>query len=103
MVPHGKIEDALHEAAEVDEQVFAVTGIPDERRGERIAVLHTLEEERVPDIIASLSDTGLPNLFIPRIDQFVRVEAIPILWTGKLDLTEVKRRAATALSVNSGK
>ncbi|MBQ42204.1 MAG: acyl-[ACP]--phospholipid O-acyltransferase [Gemmatimonadetes bacterium] len=103
MVPHGKIEDALHEAAEVDEQVFAVTGIPDERRGERIAVLHTLEEERVPDIIASLSDTGLPNLFIPRIDQFVWVEAIPILGTGKLDLTEVKRRAATALSVDSGK
>ena len=67
------------------------------------AVLHTLEEERVPDIIASLSDTGLPNLFIPRIDQFVWVEAIPILGTGKLDLTEVKRRAATALSVDSGK
>ena len=95
--------EALHNATDFDEKVFAVTGVPDEKRGECIAVLHALEEERIPDIIASLSDTGLPNLFIPRIDQFVWVEAIPILGTGKLDLTEVKRRAATALSIDSGK
>ena len=33
MVPHGKVEEALHEAAESDVQVFAVTSIPDDKKG----------------------------------------------------------------------
>ena len=48
MVPHGKVEEALHLAAEADTQIFAVTGIPDEKKGERLAVLHTLDESRIP-------------------------------------------------------
>ena len=33
MVPHGRVEEALHQAAESEVPVFAVTGIPDERKG----------------------------------------------------------------------
>ena len=46
MVPHGRVEEALQEAADAPMQVFAVTAVPDERKGERLAVLHTLEESR---------------------------------------------------------
>ena len=42
MVPHVKIEDKLHELADVTEQLFAVTSLPDEKKGERIVVVHTL-------------------------------------------------------------
>src|SRR5262249_10120840 len=77
MVPHGRVEDALQEAAGASLQVFAVTAVPDERKGERLAVLHTLEEAAIPGIVEKLSASGLPNLFIPRRDQFVKVEKLP--------------------------
>ena len=54
MVPHGKVEEALQQAAGTDIQVFAVTGIPDDRKGEQLAVLHTLEESRIPEILEKL-------------------------------------------------
>ncbi len=43
MVPHIKVEDILQELAGVTEQTFVVTAVPDERKGERLVVLHTLE------------------------------------------------------------
>ncbi|THJ17213.1 MAG: MFS transporter [Nitrospira sp. CG24B] len=98
MVPHGKVEEALQQAAEADTQVFAVTGLPDEKKGERLAVLHTLEESRIPRILERVSASGLPNLFIPGKNQFVKVDALPVLGTGKLDLRNVKRIAVERLS-----
>ncbi|MBM4126417.1 MAG: MFS transporter [Nitrospira sp.] len=98
MVPHGKVEEALHQAAEADTQVFAVTGIPDEKKGERLAVLHTLDESRIPAILDKVSTSGLPNLFIPGKQQFVKVEALPVLGTGKLDLRGIKRIALEKLA-----
>ena len=98
MVPHGRVEEALQEAAGATQQVFAVTAVPDERKGERLAVLHTLDEAALPAILEKLSASGLPNLFVPRRDQFVKVAQLPILGTGKLDLREVKRFATEALT-----
>ena len=51
-------------------QVFAVTGIPDDRKGEQLAVLHTIDEARIPDILGKLAANGLPNLFMPPREQF---------------------------------
>jgi acyl-[acyl-carrier-protein]-phospholipid O-acyltransferase/long-chain-fatty-acid--[acyl-carrier-protein] ligase len=97
MVPHGRVEEALHQAAGADGQVFAVTAIPDERKGERLAVLHTLDESRLPEILDRLAAQGLPNLFIPRRSHFVRVEKLPILGSGKMDLRAVKQIALARL------
>jgi acyl-[acyl-carrier-protein]-phospholipid O-acyltransferase/long-chain-fatty-acid--[acyl-carrier-protein] ligase len=98
MVPHGRVEEALHEAAGVDGQVFAVTGIPDERKGEQLAVLHTLDERMIPEILDKVAATGLSNLFIPRRDHCIKVDALPMLGTGKLDLRALKRIAMERLS-----
>ncbi len=97
MVPHGRVEDALQEAAGADAQVFAVTAIPDERKGERLAVLHTLEDRAIPRILEEVAARGLPNLFIPRRDHFFRVDQLPVLGTGKLDLRRVKQIALEKL------
>lgn len=97
MVPHGKVEEALQQAAEAETQVFAVTGLPDEKKGERLAVLHTLDDSLIPEILVKLSSTGLPNLFIPSRSQFVKVETLPVLGTGKLDLRGVRRIATERL------
>ena len=93
MIPHGRVEEALQEAYGDQLQVFAVTSVLDEREGELLAVLHTLEEDRIPNVLEKVGAAGLPNLFIPRKDQFLKVDQIPILGTGKLDLSEIKRIA----------
>ena len=94
MVPHGRVEEALQEASGVTEQSFAVCGVPDERKGERLAVLTTLAAARIPEILARVAKMGLPNLYLPRRDAFVHVDKLPVLGTGKLDLRAVKRIAA---------
>ena len=99
MVPHGKVEDSLQDASGEAMQVFAVTCIPDEKKGERLAVLHTLSEDVIPGIVDKLSDMGLPNLFIPRANQFVQVKELPLLGTGKLDLRGIKKIAMEAFGV----
>jgi len=98
MVPHGRVEEMLQQAAAAEMQVFAVTGIPDERKGEQLAVLHTLDEARIPEIIAKLAADGLPNLFIPSRGNFIKVEALPVLGTGKMDLRGLKRIAMEHLA-----
>jgi len=98
MVPHGRVEEALQQATGADTQVFAVTGIPDERKGEQLAVLHTVEESQIPDIVAKLGASGLPNLYIPSRANFIKVGALPLLGTGKMDLRSLKRIAMERLT-----
>jgi len=93
MVPHIKIEDTLHEISGSMEQIFAVTAIPDERKGERLIVLHTLPNERLQECLAELAKSELPALWKPRPDQFVHVDSLPYLGTGKLDLRRLKEIA----------
>jgi len=102
MVLHGQVEEALQQAAGADTQVFAVIGIPDEKKGERLAVLHTLDEARIPEILGQLTTNGLPNLFIPSRANFVKVEALPMLGTGKMDLRGLKRIAMERLQPREG-
>ncbi|HPT45956.1 MAG TPA: acyl-[ACP]--phospholipid O-acyltransferase [Candidatus Rifleibacterium sp.] len=96
MVPHGKVEDALHEALGSDIKVFAVTAVPDERKGETLAVVHTIDEEKIAGVLEKMSGMGLPNLFIPKKDRFVKVDKIPLLGTGKVDLRGLKETAMRA-------
>ncbi len=94
MVPHIKIEDKLHELAEVTEQVFAVTSLPDEKKGEKIVVVHTLPEEKLAPVLEKLAKSDLPALWKPRSNQFFHADALPVLGTGKIDLRGVKSLAA---------
>jgi acyl-[acyl-carrier-protein]-phospholipid O-acyltransferase/long-chain-fatty-acid--[acyl-carrier-protein] ligase len=92
MIPLVRIEDALQKiVAHTDngELHAAVTSIPDERRGERIVVLHTHLDVRPDEICRRLAATGMPNLWVPSPDSFVEVDAIPILGSGKTDLKAV--------------
>jgi acyl-[acyl-carrier-protein]-phospholipid O-acyltransferase/long-chain-fatty-acid--[acyl-carrier-protein] ligase len=99
MVPHERVEEALHQAIGADQRVFAVTAVGDAKKGEQLAVLHTTDDGQVAKALDSLGTLGLPNLFIPRRDHFIKVEALPILGTGKLDLRGARRMAEEALAV----
>jgi len=95
MVPHIKIEDKLHELAGITEQVFAVTSLPDEKKGERIVVLSTLSMEQLAPVIEKLSQCDLPSLWKPKANLFFHTDAVPVLGTGKIDLRGVKALAAS--------
>ncbi len=94
MVPHIKVEEKLSELAQVREVTsFAVVGLPDEKKGERLVVLHTLDDAALAELLKHLPQCGLPNLWIPKPNQFYRVEKFPLTGTGKLDLRKVKEIA----------
>jgi acyl-[acyl-carrier-protein]-phospholipid O-acyltransferase/long-chain-fatty-acid--[acyl-carrier-protein] ligase len=100
MVPHIRIEDKLHELAEVTEQVFAVTSLPDEKKGERIAVLTTLPAPKLAAVLEKLPQCDLPSLWKPKANLFFHVDALPLLGTGKMDLRGVKS-IATAMALTA--
>jgi acyl-[acyl-carrier-protein]-phospholipid O-acyltransferase/long-chain-fatty-acid--[acyl-carrier-protein] ligase len=93
MVPHIKIEEKLNELAETPERSFVVTGVPDGKKGERLVVLHTITPEEIKPIIERLGNSDLPNLWIPRANQFFQIEELPHLGSGKLDLRRVNEIA----------
>ena len=93
MVPHIKIEEKLHELAGATEQTFAVTGVPDEKKGEKLVVLHKLNAEQLKPVLEKLTQADLPNLWKPRAEQFFHIDALPYLGTGKLDLRKIKELA----------
>ncbi len=97
MVPHIKVEEKLHELLEADGQVLAITSIPDEKKGERLIVLHTLPENVLRDCIERLSKSDLPALWKPKPDQFLHVEQLPYLGTGKLDLRKLRELALAGI------
>ena len=95
MVPHIRIEEKLHELADVTEQMFAVTAVPDEKKGERIIVIHTLPETLLTPVLEKLSKCDLPALWKPKPNQFVHVDSIPTLGTGKMDLRAIRALATS--------
>ena len=105
MVPHLKIEELLSEFLDLtpdddddDHLAVAVTAVPCERKGERLVVLYTRDHKTVDEMTAVLKDAGLPNVFIPSTDSFFRVDALPILGTGKIDLKGIKDKASEVTS-----
>ena len=59
--------------------------------GEALVLLTTRDFD-LAELRKKLADAGLPNLWIPRVVK--KIEAIPVLGTGKLDLKRCKELAA---------
>jgi acyl-[acyl-carrier-protein]-phospholipid O-acyltransferase/long-chain-fatty-acid--[acyl-carrier-protein] ligase len=87
------VEEKLHELAEITEQTFVVTGVPDGKKGERLVVLHTTTDARLAELIAKLAQSDLPNLWKPSRGQYFHVDALPYLGSGKLDLRSLREIA----------
>jgi acyl-[acyl-carrier-protein]-phospholipid O-acyltransferase / long-chain-fatty-acid--[acyl-carrier-protein] ligase len=90
MVPHIKVEETLQELAGATEQSFVVTSVADEKKGERLIVLHTLADDKLDEVLQQLAKSELPPLWRPRRDQFVRLDKLPYLGTGKVDLRKAR-------------
>lgn len=93
MVPHVAVEEALLNATGLTGPVLAVTGIPDEKKGERLVVLYTPECGDPAWLQQALEASELPNLWRPAKDAYFAVDAIPLLGTGKTDLAALRELA----------
>jgi acyl-[acyl-carrier-protein]-phospholipid O-acyltransferase/long-chain-fatty-acid--[acyl-carrier-protein] ligase len=97
MVPHETIEQKILAALKIEEQgerIIAIMGVPDQTKGEALVLLSTLEIDQ-PGLRSALSAAGLPNLWIPRVIR--RVDTIPALASGKMDLGACKKMAEEAV------
>ena len=91
MVPHLKIEDAVHGA--LGDEPCVVVGVPDEKKGEKLVVLYTRQGIAPEDVWKRLSETDLPRLWLPKRENIYCVDCLPTLGSGKLDLRGVRARA----------
>ncbi len=104
MVPLERLEEEMHDAFTLHERVFAVTAVADEKRGERLIVLHLpMPTGITPKAICDkLSERGLPNLWVPSERDFIPVAEMPVLGSGKLDLRRVKQLAEQLVLGHNG-
>jgi acyl-[acyl-carrier-protein]-phospholipid O-acyltransferase / long-chain-fatty-acid--[acyl-carrier-protein] ligase len=97
MVPHLRIEDAI--SAVLDGAPCAVTAVPDEQRGERLAALY-VSAVAPAELWRRLAATDMPRLWIPKRENVYPVAALPLLGTGKLDLRALKDQARQLAEVS---
>ncbi|MFA5257895.1 MAG: AMP-binding protein [Opitutales bacterium] len=93
MVPHGTVEQAVVQAFHLEESevpMVAVTGARDDAKGESL-VLFTAMDIDAATLRERLIAQAIPNLWIPR--RIRRVDAIPCLASGKLDLRTLRDAA----------
>ncbi len=94
MVPHGTVEQKIFEVfgwEQTESPLFVVTAVPDATKGESLVLL-TTREVSVDELRTRLLEAGLPSLWVPKVVR--RVEVVPVLGTGKVDLKRCREIAA---------
>jgi acyl-[acyl-carrier-protein]-phospholipid O-acyltransferase / long-chain-fatty-acid--[acyl-carrier-protein] ligase len=93
MVPHEAVEERISSSLGISgeaDRVIALVGVPDAAKGEALVLLSAIDID-LQKLRASLSEAGVPNLWIPKMIR--RVETIPLLASGKLDSRRCKEIA----------
>ena len=114
MVPHVLIEETIEKIFAEAEQInqdgrngeetsreeresggprCSVTAVPDQKKGELIVVLLASHAVSPEEIRKKMIEQKVPNIWIPSAGAFIYVDAIPVLGTGKFDLTAIKQIA----------
>src|SRR5882762_1844917 len=94
MVPHEAVEQKIIDLlgfAGKDERVIAIVGVQDEAKGEALILLAAVDVD-LAQLRDKLREAGVPNLWIPK--KVSRLDAIPVLASGKLDLKKCQEVAA---------
>lgn len=92
MIPHIKVEEAIMNILGTCEPVVAVTSVEENKKDEKLIVLYAIEMD-VDIVCNALTSKGIPNIGIPKKGCFYKVDAIPILGSGKKDFGRIKALA----------
>ena len=91
MVPLDGVQEALGKLLGSEDEIrVAIAAVPDPAKGERLVVLHTGLPKPPETLCRELVGLGLPPVWIPSADSYHRVDALPLLGTGKLDLKRLQ-------------
>jgi acyl-[acyl-carrier-protein]-phospholipid O-acyltransferase/long-chain-fatty-acid--[acyl-carrier-protein] ligase len=91
MVPHGAIEEWLTETMglrEAEEHVLVVMSKKHPTKGEVLVILSAVDIS-LDEVRNLMQGAGFPNLWIPR--EWVKIDKIPVLPAGKLNLPACQR------------
>jgi acyl-[acyl-carrier-protein]-phospholipid O-acyltransferase/long-chain-fatty-acid--[acyl-carrier-protein] ligase len=95
MVPHLKVEEAMLRIPGIE--AACVTAVPDPQRGERLVGFYVANEAMASQLVwQGLGDSDLPKIWVPKASDLRRIESLPVLGTGKVDLRAVKALAVAA-------
>jgi acyl-[acyl-carrier-protein]-phospholipid O-acyltransferase/long-chain-fatty-acid--[acyl-carrier-protein] ligase len=94
MVPHGVIEQVLQDAIAATEPVVAVTAVEDEKKGEELIVFYVMSAGPVDKLYDIVIKSSLPNIAKPRKENFIEIDAMPMLGSGKINFGKLKEIAA---------
>ncbi|MDF3130158.1 acyl-[ACP]--phospholipid O-acyltransferase [Kiritimatiellaeota bacterium B1221] len=90
MISHSAVEQALQEAIGCPPDQLAVTGVADERKGEKLVVIYQQSLGEPESFQEAVRNMKVPNLWKPDSRNWMPVESLPVLGTGKLDLKGLK-------------
>ncbi len=91
MVPHAGVEDSIVKVLGLQDSevpLIAIGSRVDEAKGEALVLLSAVDID-MPKLRRLLTEAGLPNLWIPK--HVVKVDSIPILGSGKMNLGAIHR------------
>ena len=94
MVPHMSVEESIVKALGIQDSevpLIAVGSRLDAAKGEALVLLSAFDVE-MSKLRRLLTEAGLPNLWIPKY--LVRIDSIPLLSSGKLDLGKIRKLCA---------
>ena len=95
MVPHELVEREINNILCPDDRLLAVCGATDATRGEKLIVFYCNREKLAPEqVIKRLREKNIPNLWIPKLENFIFIPQLPTLGNGKLDLASLKTEAS---------
>jgi acyl-[acyl-carrier-protein]-phospholipid O-acyltransferase / long-chain-fatty-acid--[acyl-carrier-protein] ligase len=102
MVPHETVEETLVKTLGLEGETtrrIAIVGVPDIEKGEALVLLANLpggaEQNDIVSLRYRLIDAGVPPLWIPK--KLVRVNEIPVLASGKLDIKSCENIARASV------
>ena len=90
MVPHEGVEEAIMGIRKRENREVAVMGKPDPKKGEKLVVFYAADDFIPEQIVDEMRKLQLPNLWIPKPDDFIEIDELPILGSGKLNLRKLK-------------
>jgi acyl-[acyl-carrier-protein]-phospholipid O-acyltransferase/long-chain-fatty-acid--[acyl-carrier-protein] ligase len=93
MVPHLAIEDALHALLDAEDRCIVIVSVEDERKGEQLILCYTQEAGKPETLHEKLQQAELPNLWKPKKNNFMPLDEIPTLGSGKIDMPTLKKMA----------
>ena len=93
MISHEFIEHAIHEILHEEHRVVVVTGMPDTTKGEKLVVFYEKLPMSPQKIVKKLRGKEIANIWIPKAENFIKINHIPLLGTGKLDISKLNKIA----------